>query len=486
MNHFLSFCKASIAATALLLAFSFCTPSKSGHLTIKEPWSDGMVLQQNASALIRGKSLPQGKVIVTTSWDRKMYATTADDSGVWSISVNTPSASYDKHRVLVKSEGELLSIKDILVGEVWIAGGQSNMEMPLAGYLNSPVEGYEELLTLPSMEDKVRMFTVGVTESFEPLMDVAKTTGWKGACSSTLPQMSAVAFFFAQTLSESLDVPIGIISMARGGSIVESWLPKEILEEYGFGPLDEESILASSEWGRPYVLYNGMQRCVAGYTAKGFIWYQGCSNVRCNTLYADKLERMVSLWRSDWGDVEAKMPFYQVEIMPYQYGDDDPGTIIRDAQHQAARQIVNGGIVVTDDLARPHERNQVHPSNKRPVGRRLAYLALNRDYGFSSVNCYSPEAQEAWVEGDMVCVKLSYAQNGLDRWEGVKGLEVCGEDGVFYPVSEALYDWDHVLKIRCEKVKRPVEVRYCYRDFNPGNLHNTVGLPVAPFRFRFE
>ena len=90
------------------------------------------------------------------------------------------------------------------------------------------------------------------------------------------------------------------------------------------------------------------------------------------------------------------------------------------------------------------------------------------------------------VEGDMVCVKLSYAQNGLDRWEGVKGLEVCGEDGVFYPVSEALYDWDHVLKIRCEKVKRPVEVRYCYRDFNPGNLHNTVGLPVAPFRFRFE
>ena len=172
--------------------------------------------------------------------------------------------------------------------------------------------------------------------------------------------------------------------------------------------------------------------------------------------------------------------------MPYQYGGDDPGTIIRDAQHQAARQIANGGIVVTDDLARPHERNQVHPSNKRPVGRRLAYLALNRDYGFSSVNCYSPEAQEAWVEGDMVCVKLSYAQNGLDRWEGVKGLEVCGEDGVFYPVSEALYDWDHVLKIRCEKVKRPVEVRYCYRDFNPGNLHNNVGLPVAPFRFRFE
>ena len=168
MNHFLSFCKASIAATALLLAFSFCTSSKSGHLTIKEPWSDGMVLQQNASALIRGKALPQGKVIVTTSWDRKMYATTADDSGVWSISVNTPSASYDKHRVLVKSEGELLSIKDILVGEVWIAGGQSNMEMPLAGYFNSPVEGYEELLTLPSMEDKVRMFTVGVTESFEP------------------------------------------------------------------------------------------------------------------------------------------------------------------------------------------------------------------------------------------------------------------------------------------------------------------------------
>ena len=475
-----------VVAIVVSSVFVCCSSRESNFLMIKEPWSDGMVLQQNSSVLVCGKSKPCSRVCVTTSWNKVKYRTASDESGVWRLHVDTPSASYAKHNLCVKSLGEVLCIKDILVGEVWIAGGQSNMEMPLAGYFDSPVEGYEELLTLPSMENKVRMFTVGVTESFEPLYDVAKTDGWKGACSTTLPQMSAVAFFFAQTLSEKLDVPIGIISMARGGSIVESWLPKEILQEYGYEPLDEKSILESSEWGRPYVLYNGMQRCVAGYTAKGFVWYQGCSNVRKSEGYADKLARMVSLWRSDWGDKDNSMPFYQVEILPYQYGDSDRGTIVRDAQHLAAKLIPNGGIVVTDDLAYPHERTNVHPSNKRPIGRRLAYLALNRNYGFSTINCYSPEATEAWVEGDRVLVKLTNAWNGLDRWEGIKGLEICGEDGIFYPVSEALYDWDHTLKIKSEKVKRPVEVRYCYRDFAPGNLHNTVGLPVAPFRFVFE
>lgn len=486
MEHIINSLKISIMAIFLSSIFVSCSTRESNHLMVKEPWSDGMVLQQNSSTLICGRSKPSSNVYIITSWDKKRYRTAADESGVWRLHIDTPSASYAKRNIIVKSKGEILCIKNILVGEVWIAGGQSNMEMPLAGYFDSPVEGYEELLTLPNMEDKVRMFTVGVTESFEPLYDVAKTEGWKGACSQTLPQMSAVAFFFAYTLSEKLDIPIGIISLARGGSIVESWLPKEILQEYDYEPLDEKSILESSEWGRPYVLYNGMQRCVAGYAARGFIWYQGCSNVRKSDGYADKLTRMVSLWRNDWGDKDESMPFYQVEILPYQYGNSDRGTIVRDAQHLAAKQIPNGGIVVTDDLAYPHERTNVHPSNKRPIGRRLAYLALNRDYGFNTINCYSPEATDAWAEGDMVFVKLTNAWNGLDRWEGIKGLEISGADGIFYPVSEALYDWDHILKIKSEKVKKPVEVRYCYRDFAPGNLHNTVGLPVAPFRFVFE
>lgn len=469
-----------------MLAFSCCNSQQSHHLQIKEPWSSGMVLQQNTLSLIKGKARPESIVKITTSWDGKKYTAKTDHNGVWSIYVHTPIASYDKHSILVKSGGETICIKDVLCGEVWIAGGQSNMEMPLSGYFNSPVEGYENTLIQPSQEDKIRMLTVGVTESFTPLYDVAKTSGWKGACSQTLPQMSAVAYFFAQTLSEKLDIPIGIISMARGGSIVESWLPKEILAEMGYGPLDEDSIKNSSEWGRPYVMYNGMQRSVAGYTAKGFIWYQGCSNVRCNTAYADKLATMVELWRSDWNDTSDSMPFYQVEILPYQYGDSDKGTIIRDAQHKAAHHIPNCAIVVTDDLAYPHERTQVHPCNKRPIGKRLAYLALNRDYGFTTINCYSPEATNAWVEGNTVFVQLSHTPNGLDRWEGIKGLEICGADGIFYPVSEALYDWDHLLKISSKNVKDPVEVRYCYRDFNPGNLHNTVGLPVAPFRFVFK
>lgn len=472
----------SCMAVSMLLFSLF---AGAQNLNIKEPYSDGMVLQQQCKARIRGKADAGARITVTPSWRKTGYTGTADEKGVWEVFVDTPVASYTKHSIKVKSGRESLELQNILVGEVWIAGGQSNMEMPLQGYHNAPVLGYDKVVSEPDMSDRIRMFTVGVTESFEPLDDIALPSGWKGACSATLPDMSATAYFFARTLSRSLDVPIGIVSMARGGSKVESWLPEEMLEAYGEPGLDRESIENSIIWGRPYVLYNGMMHPTAGYTARGFIWYQGCSNVGFHTTYADRMCDMVKLWREMWGDYSDYMPFYQVEITPFNYGW-NTGAELRDAQHEAARRIPNGGIVVTDDLALPHEATQLHPANKEPVGRRLAYFALKRDYGFEGVNCDSPEATEAIVSDGVVWVKLKNAGSGLDLCSGIEGLEICGGDGVFHQVTDAVYDWDGLFKISHPDVPHPVEVRYCWGGFVRGNLHATTGLPLAPFRFVFE
>lgn len=470
-----------------MLFFVLCANAQ--NLSVKEPYSDGMVLQQQCKARIRGKADSGAEVTVSPDWTKKKYSAKADEKGVWEVFVDTPEAGFTHHSIKVKSGKQTLLLDNILIGEVWIAGGQSNMEMPLRGYHDAPVIGYDRLLAEPDQSDRIRIFTVGVIETFEPLDDIAQTRGWEGACSAKLPEFCATPYFFAKALSRSLNVPIGIVALPRGGSKVESWLPKEMLEAYGMEGLDRESIENSTIWGRPYVLYNGMVHPTAGYTAKGFIWYQGCSNVGFHTTYSDRMCDMVKLWREMWGDYSDYMPFYQVEITPCRYWtdkEDVQGALLRDAQHEAARRIPNGGIVVTDDLAFPHEELQIHPSNKEPIGQRLAYFALKRDYGFEGVNCESPEATEAAVSEGVVYVKLKNAGMGLDRWTGIEGLEICGADGIFHKVSDAMYDWDGLFKISHPDVPHPVEVRYCWGDFKPGNLHSTTGLPLAPFRFVFK
>lgn len=470
--------KRIIIAAALLLAFL----SAFGKLSVKEPCSDGMVLQQKTQAAVWGHATPGMVVKVKTSWDGETYQAVTDFKGVWKINVATPEASYEKYEITVKGDGGTLTIKNVLIGEVWIASGQSNMEMPVRGYFNCPVEGASELIANIKLKDKVRMFSVSQDQSDEPLDDVRKSSGWVDADSRGVLWMSATAFFFARQVQAVLDVPVGIVAFPYGGTRVESWLPKEILEEYG-EPLER---IEQNHYHNPFRMYNSMQRPMQGYTAKGFIWYQGCSNVGHDDVFVERMSRLIQRWREDWGDTNASMPFYQCEIAPYRgYGGSAPA--FRKAQHDCAASIPNGGIVVTNDLAYPYEFDQIHPCQKKQVGERLAYLALNRDYGYWNIACYSPEATEARIKDGGICVYLSNTPNGLDRWNGIEGLEICGEDGVFYPVSFAAFHWEeHFLYVQSDDVPNPVEVRYGWGDFVPGNLHSVEGLPVSPFDFKLQ
>ena len=466
---------------ALTLCFSMVSQAK---LVLSSLCSDSMVMQQNTEAKIWGTASANAQITVTPSWNGKAYKAKADSQGNWEVMVQTPKGSYKAYSILVKGDGSTLKIKDVLIGEVWLASGQSNMEMPMRGFFNCPVENAFDYICAPAAKEKIRMFTVPVKQSYEPLNQV--DSKWEGAEPATIPGMSATAFFFAHKLNEMLDVPVGIVSCAYGGARIESWTPKEILETYPDEDLSRETIEATMHYTRPYLAYNAMLCPVKGYTIKGFIWYQGCSNVGKHEQFVDRMSTMVNHWRECWNDKEAQLPFYMVEIAPYRYKPQTAvsyASLLRQAQHDAAKVIPNCGIVVTNDLVESYEQDNIHPAKKKEVGDRLARLALNRDYGMTSFACYSPEAVECNVWGvNELAVWLTHCEDGISRWMEIEGLEVAGSEGIFYPVTYAFFEWNpKVLRVRSEFVPDPCEVRYGWGDFNPGNLKNCQGMPVSPF-----
>lgn len=461
--------------------------TEAGELSVKEPYSDGMVLQQCAEALVCGHAAPQANVTVVTSWNKKKYTAETDQAGVWRVKVDTPKASYDHHRIDISCGSQKLAIADVLVGEVWIAAGQSNMEMPVGGFRNCPVEGAMHTICNPAAEDHVRMFTVIPVASEEPVSDVIETRGWEKSSQATVGNMSAVAYYFAEQLNKVLDIPVGIVALPKGGTRVEGWLPKEIVAGYGTEDLSAQAFAQMKEWRRPYMFYNAMQQPVKGYTAKGFIWYQGCSNVHSFETYADRLKQMIALWRSEWGDNDASMPFYQVQVAPYVYvgPEKGKGAFLREAQSQVAREVPNCAIVGTTDLVSDYEKANIHPCRKKPIGERLAYLALNRDYGYKTIACVCPCADRAFRSDEdpsMIYVHVSGCESGVDRRVDLMGLEIAGEDAVFVPATNIRYSVSKsALEIKGGYVSKPMYVRYCWADYCPGNIHNCYGLPLMPF-----
>ena len=471
---------------ALALCFSMVSQAK---LVLSSLCGDSMVLQQNTEAKIWGTTSANAQITVTPSWNGKAYKAKADSQGNWEVMVQTPKGSYKAYAIAVKGDGSSLQIKDVLIGEVWLASGQSNMEMPMRGFFNCPVENAFDYICAPAAKEKIRMFTVPVKQSYEPLNQV--DSKWEGAEPATVPGMSATAFFFARKLNEMLDVPVGIVSCAYGGARIESWTPKEILETYPDEDLSREKIEATHHYHRPYLAYNAMLCPVMGYTIKGFIWYQGCSNVGKHDQFTERMSNMISHWRKCWGDQSAELPFYMVELAPYRnkpYTEVPYFALLRQAQHEAAKAIPNCGIIVTNDLVKSYEQDNIHPAKKKEVGERLAALALNRDYGMWAVPCYSPEAVKCTrFSSSELAVELTNCPNGLGRWMEIEGLEVAGSEGIFYPVTYAYFEWDQrVLRVRSEFVHDPCEVRYGWGDFKPGNLKNCEGLPVAPFYLKAE
>ncbi|MBO7125859.1 MAG: sialate O-acetylesterase, partial [Bacteroidales bacterium] len=267
---------------------------------------------------------------------------------------------------------------------------------------------------------------------------------------------------------------------AYGGTKVESWMSKSLLEAHGISTKKEDIENVAYEYEKILLPYNAMFWPIKNYTYKGIIWYQGESNVG-RPDFEPLMKDMVKLWRTDiaLGDI----PFFMVEIAPFYYGENNDAARLREMQFRLSNEIPNSGLVSTCDLALPQERYNIHPRQKKTVGQRLAWLALNKTYDQKMFMASGPTYKELTVEGNEAFIGFDNLQMGICSNYMIEGFEVAGEDRIFYEADSVWLRWqtNHVV-VSSKKVAKPVAVRYCYKDFSHGTLYGGGFLPAYPFR----
>lgn len=466
--------KHKILTSLLTLLYASTIMAK---VTLPEIIGNDMVLQQSTQVKLWGKSLPNKQIEIVTSWNPHVVTTLSDKKGDWEISIATPKGSYTPHTIEI-SDGEKVTLSNILIGEVWLCSGQSNMEMPLKGYQNCPVAGGNETIATSGLwKQKIRFVNIPWTEKLTPQKSCPGR--WKTSVPENAQWFSAIGFHFATMLCQVLDVPIGIIGCSWGGSTLEGWLPETVLKDYADIDLDKARKKQGMLCLRPMIMYNGMLHPLHRYTIKGVLWYQGESNVDKYEVYAERLATMVQLWRKEW---DIQFPFYFAEIAPYRYEERLDAARFREAQYKAQFMIPSSGMICTNDLVEPYELGNIHPKNKKDVGQRFAYMALKETYGIRGFYSRGPEYKSMEVKDGKVILAFHHAEEGFSRLEGIQGFEMAGKDSIFYSAQvKVLYD-ECKLQLSSDKVTKPIAVRYCFHNSMLGNTGNQMELPIVPFR----
>lgn len=444
-------------------------------------FGDNMVLQQNTDARMWGTADALSTVTVTPGWTSEKYTTKADKDGKWKITIPTPSAGgpYD----VTVSDGTPLTLNNVMLGEVWLCSGQSNMEMPMKGFKNQPVEG-ANMAILKSRNPDIRLFTVKRNSSTVPVDDV--TGSWAEASPATVRNFSATAYFFGRQIEELLDVPVGLIVVSWGGSACEAWMNDEMLQAFPEAAANIPAVDGKipSKNRTPSVLFKGMLNPLIGLAMRGVIWYQGEDNWNRAHSYTDMFSTMIKGWRDLWG--QGEFPFYYCQIAPYDYAIiTEPGkeiinsAYLREAQARVEHIVPNTGMAVLMDAGWPEG---IHPPKKQVAGERLALLALNKTYGIEGIGAESPVYKSMEVKGDTVVVSFDRAPEwiaGKNSFES-KQFQLAGEDRVFHP-AKAWISRSKVM-VKSDEVPHPVAVRYAFENASEGDLFSTDGLPVSSFR----
>lgn len=471
-----------------LAAFALITLGAQAKVKLPHILGDNMVIQQNSEANLWGWDKPGTEVMVTTSWSSQKYSVKTGKDGKWAVKVLTPKASYTPLSITF-DDGDQTTLNNILAGEVWVCAGQSNMEMPVKGFGNCPVKDFNQVVIDAKNYKGIHYVKIPSVMSMKPLDDA--NCEWKEVNPETVGEASATGYFFAQVVNKALDIPVGLVMANKGGSRVESWLDRDYLKKNTQEPLDTNAIVKKFSWDyhRPLVWGNGTFHPILNYTIKGILFYQGCSNVGDPAgQYTQRLADLVAQWRRDFK--QGNVPFYFVEIAPYHYDNvnGDWGAKLREQQFNAAKIIPNSGIISTNDCVYPYEKEQIHPCQKQKVGERLGFMALNKTYGMKNVIGDGMTFKEMKIVGDTVKVHFNNEFGAYNRFEGIEGFEIAGEDKVFHPATAKHFwqpgndPWNECIIVTCPEVKKPVALRYCFKNFQLGNLANAGGLPLFPFR----
>ncbi|SHE99374.1 sialate O-acetylesterase [Dysgonomonas macrotermitis] len=446
-------------------------------------FTDNMVLQQQTQAPVWGWAKEKSKINITTSWDGKEYETVADNNGKWRISVTTPIAG-GPYTIAINGS-EKIELKNVFIGEVWLASGQSNMSMRLKGYKHQPVTGSTEAI-LNSKGKNVHFINIPELAAYRPQDDV-KDARWETASISTTGECSAVCWFFADLINQQLDIPVGIINASYGGSNVEAWMTDVACSEFKDIEVPPKSDETSPWIGNvATLLYNGMIHPIEGYGIKGMLWYQGESSIFNVPRYAPSVAAMVKDWRKIWK--QGDFPFYFAQIAPYDYKEwnfftpqwPEISAYQREAQMKTLSLIPNSAMAVTLDVG---EEFQIHPPRKKEVGQRLALLALAKTYGLTGFEYESPQYERMEVDGDKAIVYFSQQFMGLtSRGKELTLFEIAGENKVFVKAKAYIDEEKSAVVVSSHLVKEPKAVRYAFRDYVSAELFGTGGLPVSSFR----
>jgi len=451
-----------------LLFVLFVPVLSFSQLRLPSVLSSGMVLQQNDSVTIWGWGNNSETMSITGSWDNKTYTTLVSNQGTWSRKIKTPAAG-GPFTLTIRRTGQDVVLTDVMIGEVWLCSGQSNMEW---GYTNGARFIKEEFPTCYNRN--IRFYQVPRASSEYPQDDLK--ANWLVCDSNSLKAFSAVGYFFGKKLQQDLNIPIGLINASWGGTPAETWTPAESISG---DPVLKEAAATLKEvpWGpvKPALLYNGMLSPIKNFDIAGAIWYQGEANTSNNSTYAQLLTTMIDAWRKKWNK---EFPFYYVQIAPFTYGRKNEGALVQEQQTKAMSHPKTGMVVVNDLI---DSVNNIHPSDKREVGKRLANWALGDTYHKNIPVYKSPMIKKSEITKDKLVLQFDNAPGGLMSTNKiVTGFYISGEKEEWLP-ADAKIENDKVI-LSNKSLKNPVYARYGFGNTIIGNLFSKEGLPVVPFR----
>jgi len=499
-------CKKIVFILSLVVVL-VCAAASFADVKLPAAISDNMVLQQGMKVSIWGWAEPGEKVAVGGNWQSLGWHTTADKDGRWMVKIKPPKAG-GPYKMTINGKNTI-TIKNILVGEVWVCSGQSNMERSVKRSANAEQE------IVSANYPNIRLFAVRKTIADSPQTDCSGN--WSSCSPETVADFSAAAYFFGRELHSRLGVGVGLIQTCWGGTPAEAWTRHEVLAsdpelkpivdrfdeawgnylkaindytqeliswlsaaekahvEGGQIPGEPDKPRSPSGPRTPSRLYNAMIAPLVPYGIRGAIWYQGESNTGRAWQYRKLFPAMIENWRNDWG--QGDFPFYYVQIAPFKYGKEFIGVELREAQLKAL-SVPNTGMAVITDIG---NINDIHPKNKQDVGKRLALWAMAKTYGREEIVCSGPIYKSMKIEGDKIRLFFDYVDGGLVAKGGpLTHFTIAGEDRKFVEAN-ARIDGDTIV-VSSDKVKNPVAARFAWSNAAVPNLFNKARLPASSFR----
>jgi sialate O-acetylesterase len=448
---------------------------------------NGMVIQQNHPFIVWGHSEAGAIVSIGADWMATPIMVTADSAGNFSGIIPVPAVragDYTPHELTVAAGSDKVVLYDVLVGEVWLCSGQSNMQFSLKEATDSTAE------VAAARYPHFRLLNVGLNFSADPIETFSGK--WVECTPETARGFSAVGYFFGRELLRVLDVPVGIVFSGIGASAAQAYVPQPVLaadtqlnriylQPYLNSPRSKEVInggFSFEKVTRPFLLYNALIYPLRRLSIRGICWYQGEANRMERNSYTRLTQALISSWRDLFG--QGELPFYYVQVAPY-FLDKENDTLadyafFREAQEKVAT-LNNTAMVTTVDVG---EAKNLHPHNKKPIGVRLAQTALNRIYGRSDIVWRGPQYGHLEIAGRKALVFFQPGTTPGGLQGNLKFFMISGADRKFYPAEAAIVG-DHI-EVWAGQVRHPVAVRYAFTNYAVNDLHNGEGWPVVPFR----